>query len=458
MKAEVHYRQCIIYSELHIEKEDIMAAAKYTADMFDAEELAALRAEFNYVDTDIKGRHRIFMDNAGGSLRLKAAEDAFKRVSEMPDASEHTNELALELLALEDRARADIKHVIFGAETGVIYPSYTASQIMMDVARIFGEHAKGSNYVTTVLEHPSSFDAMTYNAEKHGCELRVAQANPVTGGVDADAVLSLIDEDTAVLSCMAASNISGYIYDLKTICKKAREINPDIFIICDAVQHAPHAALNPEVLGVDMMHFAPYKFFGVRGFALAWLSDRVAEFDHYRLLGKAKNDWEIGSPATAQFAAVQQIIEYVVTLGKVKHPDETDRRALYEAGMKRIADHERGLLELMLEGTDEMPACGTWRVLQFRWTARICAPATSFSVLSWPTFPASRPSRSMTSAASLPLIAPQAACIPAACWMPSVCRVSSDCLRSMSTPQRTLKSFCGLRQIWSRLPGKAYSG
>ena len=332
-----------------------MAASKYTANMFDAEELAALREKFNYVDTDIKGRHRLFMDNAGGSLRLKAAEDEFKRVSEMPDASEHSNELALELLALEDKARIDIESVIFGAKTGVIYPSYTASQIMMDVARIFADHAKGTNYVTTVLEHPSSFDAMTYNASKHGCELRVAQANPATGGVDAEAVLDLIDENTAVLSCMAASNISGYIYDLKTICKKAREKNPDIFIICDAVQHAPHGALNPEELGVDMMHFAPYKFFGVRGFALAWLSDRVAEFDHYRLLGKAKNDWEIGSPATAQFAAVQQIIEYVVALGKVKDPDETDRRALYEVGMKRIADHERGLLELMLDGTDKMP-------------------------------------------------------------------------------------------------------
>ena len=112
-----------------------MAASKYTANMFDAEELAALREKFNYVDTDIKGRHRLFMDNAGGSLRLKAAENEFKRVSEMPDASEHSNELALELLALEDKARIDIKSVIFGAKTGVIYPSYTASQIMMDVAR-----------------------------------------------------------------------------------------------------------------------------------------------------------------------------------------------------------------------------------------------------------------------------------------------------------------------------------
>lgn len=332
-----------------------MAANQYIGNMFDPEELAGLRAQFNYVDTDIKGRHRIFMDNAGGSLRLKAAEDAFKRVSEMPDASEHTNELALELLAMEDKVRADIKEVIFGAKTGVFYPSYTASQIIMDVARILGDHAEGTNYVTTVLEHPSSYDAMTYNAQVHGCELRVAQANPVTGGVDADAVLSLIDENTAMLSCMAASNISGYIYDLETICRGAREINPNIYIICDAVQHAPHGALNPEALGVDMMHFAPYKFFGIRGFALAWLSDRVASFDHYRLLGKAANDWEIGSPATAQFAAVEQVIEYVISIGRVTLPEETDRRTLYVEGMRRIAGHERGLLEIMLEGTDRMP-------------------------------------------------------------------------------------------------------
>ena len=86
-----------------------MAASKYTANMFDAEELAALREKFNYVDTDIKGRHRLFMDNAGGSLRLKAAEDEFKRVSEMPDASEHSNELALELLALEDKATSTLR-------------------------------------------------------------------------------------------------------------------------------------------------------------------------------------------------------------------------------------------------------------------------------------------------------------------------------------------------------------
>ena len=77
--------------------------SKYTDRMFTEEELAEIRAQFYYVDEDYYGRKRLFFDNAGGSLRLKKAEEAFHRIDSMPDASEHSNSLALELAALEDR-------------------------------------------------------------------------------------------------------------------------------------------------------------------------------------------------------------------------------------------------------------------------------------------------------------------------------------------------------------------
>ena len=105
---------------------------KYTPGMFTAAELIEIREKFYYVDKDCYGRERLFLDNAGGSLRLKKAEEAFHRIDSMPDASEHSNSLALELAALEDRGREDIKKVIFNAKSGAIYPSYTASQIAMD--------------------------------------------------------------------------------------------------------------------------------------------------------------------------------------------------------------------------------------------------------------------------------------------------------------------------------------
>ncbi|MGX7126247.1 aminotransferase class V-fold PLP-dependent enzyme [Enterococcus viikkiensis] len=315
---------------------------------FTEAELQSIRSKFKYVEEDYKGKKRIFLDNAGGSLRLKAAEESFKKIDEMPDASEHTNRVALELLEIEDKGRKDIKEVLFNAQKGVIYPSYTASQIMMELVRVISENSSGTNNVTTILEHPSAFDAMTYYSNKYDRELRVATADVTKGGVNNEAILSLIDENTAILCCMAASNISGYIYDIDTIFTEARKINPDIFIICDAVQHAPHASLDPEKYGIDAMNIAPYKFFGIRGFGVAYISDRIASFEHHRLLGKSKDEWDIGSPAPANFAAISTIIDYVCSLDQAK--SET-RRKQFEQGMERIANYERFLLHTLLEGT-----------------------------------------------------------------------------------------------------------
>ena len=322
--------------------------------LFDATELNELRKKFKYVDAQANGKKRVFFDNAGGSLRLIDAEERFHAIDLHPDASEHLNTLALELLDIENKGREDIR-TLFNAKHGAIATGYTASQLMMEAVRIVSENVKGTNVVTTCLEHPSSFDAMSMYAEKYGRELRVAKANPITGGIDTEEVISLIDKDTAIVSVMAASNISGHIMDIAAIAKQAKAINPDIIVISDAVQHAPYGAIDPENDGIDVMNFAPYKFFGIRGFAHMYISDRVKDWPHHRLLGSPSDYWEIGSPGTANFAAMSAIVDYVCGLGTKAAAQAVDRRQLFEAGMKRIADHERALLELMLEGTETAP-------------------------------------------------------------------------------------------------------
>ncbi|MBO0458242.1 aminotransferase class V-fold PLP-dependent enzyme [Enterococcus hulanensis] len=322
--------------------------------LFEEDELQDIRSKFFYVDKDFREKKRIFFDNAGGSFRLIEAEQKFYDVDAIPDCSEHSNELSHYLEGIEQKGLDDIKQVIFNAKKGTIYPSYTASQIMMEMVRVLSENSIGSNNVTTLLEHPSAYDSMTYYSEKYNRELRIAGVNKNTGGVDADEVISLIDENTAILCCMAASNISGYIYDIEKIFTKAREINPNIFIICDAVQHAPHGILDPEKYDIDVMNIAPYKFFGIRGFSVAYLSDRVAAFDHHRLLGKDQTDWSIGSPAAAHYASITAIVDYVVELGSKIADGNKSRRDLFEIGMTRIEDHERALLEIMLEGNNNV--------------------------------------------------------------------------------------------------------
>ncbi|MBR8090074.1 aminotransferase class V-fold PLP-dependent enzyme [Burkholderia cenocepacia] len=307
-----------------------------------------IKSRFHHVDRDVDGRERLFFDNAGGSFRLKAAVDAYARVDALPDCPERIHARALDLQAIQSRGEDDVR-TILNAQGGTVYASLTASGAMFDMVRAIMENVPGTNAVTTVLEHPSSYDAMTVYAERTGKTLRIAPSNPVTGGVDVDAIVALVDADTALLSVMAASNISGAKFDIETIVARAREKKPDLFIVVDAVQHAPHGVIDLQRTPVDGINFAPYKFFGCRGSGMSWLSPRAAALPHHRLAAKENGVWELGSPAPAQFAVVSSIVDYVAWIGRY-FADSDDRRTLFVEGMHRIELHERALLAALLDG------------------------------------------------------------------------------------------------------------
>ena len=313
-----------------------------------------VKEQFLYVDEDKFIGSRLYFDNAGGSFRLKSVEDVFRDMDAIPDCPERIHKMALYLQDVQKKGEADIRTILNADPSGSILTSLTASQVMFEMVRVIAENVPGNNIVTSVLEHPSAFDAVSFYAQRTGRELRVAQSNPVTGGVDADEICRHIDENTVLLSVMMASNITGAIYDMEEIVRKARAIKPDLYIICDAVQHVPHGLVDLQKMPIDGINFAPYKFFGYRGSGIAWVSERVAKLPHHKLAGNAANVWELGSPAPAQFAAITAIVDYVCWLGG-QFTQSDDRRSLFAEGMNRIKLHERALLYRMLEGTPEIP-------------------------------------------------------------------------------------------------------
>jgi selenocysteine lyase/cysteine desulfurase len=312
--------------------------------------LREINTRFHLVDHDIDGHARLFFDNAGGSLRLKTAIDAYARVDALPDCPERIHARALYLQEVQTRGEEDVRTILH-AQGGTVYASLTASAAMFDIVRAIMENVPGSNAVTTILEHPSSYDAMSYYAQRTGKTLRVAPSNPQTGGVDVDAIVSLVDDETALLNVMYASNISGAKFDIEAIVAQARAKKPDLFIVVDAVQHAPHGVIDLRKTAVDGINFAPYKFFGCRGSGIAWLSPRAAALPHHRLAAKDETVWELGSPAPAQFAVVSAIVDYVTWIGG-HFSDANDRRERFVQGMKRIELHERALLVALLDGCE----------------------------------------------------------------------------------------------------------
>ena len=322
--------------------------------LFDESFQKELKGRFCYPDGDPKYGERLFFDNSGGSLRLRSCVEAKAELEMFPDCPERIHARGMGLKELAKEGAREILEIIFGAKSGALMTELTASQSMFQMVGIIMENTGGKNAVTSAIEHPSSYDAMEYYCRKTGKEMRVVPANHETGGIDPDEVVKYIDQDTCLLSIMAASNISGTIMDLEEIARRARQINPDIYIISDAVQHAPHCTMDVDKLQIDGMNFAPYKFFGVRGCGFAYVSDRVANMPHHRLLAKEQKTFELGTCSPGNFAAAMEIINYVCSIGK-HFIDSDDRKALYKEGMRRIHLQERALLYHMLEGTEEIP-------------------------------------------------------------------------------------------------------
>lgn len=327
---------------------------KNRGELFDEKLMKQIRERFLHVEEDpVLKEKRLFFDNAGGSIRLKAANEAFKKVDEMPDCPEHSNKSALELAAIQAKGTEDVLRVVFNAKTGSLVTSLTASMAIFEMTRAIIENVPGTNVVTTKLEHPSAYDAVVLNAQRCGKEIRVADTNKRTGGVDVEAITKLIDMNTCLLSVIYASNISGAVNDMEKIVKEARKIKPDLYILCDSVQHVPHKAVDIDKLHVDGLNFAPYKFFGPRGMGFGYLSERAAKLPHNKLLAKPSDVWELGSPAPAHFAAITEVVNYVCWIGGHFVKTE-DRRKLYEEGMNRINLHERALLHHVLNGSDKV--------------------------------------------------------------------------------------------------------
>jgi selenocysteine lyase/cysteine desulfurase len=317
-----------------------------------AELTAQIRDKYYFVDQDpFTNKKRLFFDNSGGSFRLKAASEAFQKVDDLPNCGGHGGAASDYLDTLRGQACEDIS-TMFNTDNGCICTSMTASIIIFDVSEAIIEHVPGTNVVTTALEHPSAFDGCAVPAARYGKELRVAKTDPRTGTIRPEDVMKLIDKDTCLLSVIMTSNITGAILDIETIAREARKIKPDIFIVCDSVQHTPHGLTDMKNWGLDCVNFAPYKFGGARGLGVGWLSERVMNLPHRKLIQEKQSNWEMGGCAPGMYAMLSAIFDYVCWIGK-QFKETDDRRALYVEGMTRITWHERALLYRLLHGSEE---------------------------------------------------------------------------------------------------------
>jgi cysteine desulfurase len=147
---------------------------------------------------------------------------------------------------------------------------FTGSGTESDNLALFGAaraHAKhGKHIIVSAIEHKAVLESAEALA-REGYEITVAPVD-VHGMVDVAKVVSLVRDDTTLISIMLANNEIGTIEPItELVCalEVRRERTGFPLIHTDACQAAGHLALDVTKLGVDLMTVNGSKVYGPRG-------------------------------------------------------------------------------------------------------------------------------------------------------------------------------------------------
>jgi cysteine desulfurase / selenocysteine lyase len=341
-------------NELTLLKPDSMNTPK----LFDSALMSDIRDQFHHVDhCPIIKEPRVFFENGGGSLKLKAAIAASAEVEALPDQEGRENPASKFLSKLLNDGREDL-HFVFGsvnlAHRGQVISGETGTRLLYRIIRSIALSAPKGPVLSCNLEHPASLHAAKQWAQNTGREWLDVPFDTQTGTARPEHYASKVTPDTQIATIIHTSMLTGFVVDLEGIVKAIRDVAPDCYIIVDGIQHAPHGAMHVDQYGVDAYVYSPYKAYSRLSLGFGWVNDRVSAVPHEHMIGHDPEGWELGSRDPAFYAAQSKVTDYFCWLG-ANFTGSDDRQDQFDAGTAAMEAHEAALLQLLIFGDEQSP-------------------------------------------------------------------------------------------------------
>lgn len=332
--------------------EDVVIAAEPTEPR--PLDLAAIRRDFPILQTTVRGKPLVYLDNAATSQKPLSVIGAVSRYYTTQNANIHRAVHYLSETATREYeiAREKVRSFINAPRPEEIIFVRGATEGMNLVAQSWGRTnlKPGDEILITHMEHHANIVPWQMVCEQTGAVLRVA---PITdeGEIDMDAFRRLIGPRTKFVSVVWVSNALGTVNPAAEICALAHAAGVPVMI--DGCQAAPHMAVDVQALGCDFFAFSGHKVFGPTGIGIVWgRSDLLTAMPPYQgggdmirsvtfektLFAGLPQKFEAGTPDISGAIGLGVAIDYVNRIG-----------------MDRIAAHEGELLRLATEAVREIP-------------------------------------------------------------------------------------------------------
>jgi cysteine desulfurase family protein (TIGR01976 family) len=344
-------------------------------------DINAIRNEFPSLAVTDDGRPRVYLDNPAGTQVprrvIDAISDCLLRANANLGGYFSTTRLAG---AIVEEAHAAMRDFLNARDAGEIVYGQNSTSLVLHISRSIGrEMAAGDEIVLTRMDHDANVGPWLMLAEDRGLTVKWWDFDTTSWELDFAQLDTLLTPRTKLVAVNHASNALGTITDVAEVARRAHAVGAWVFV--DAVQSAPHMALDVQALGCDFLVCSPYKFYGPHQGVLWGRREHLERMRAYRVRpagDQLPGKYETGTLSHEGMAGTAAAVEHFAWIGRtLGGADGAPRRAAIEAGFHTLKTHEDALTRRLLEGLATIPDL---QVLGITDTARAArrVPTVSF--------------------------------------------------------------------------------
>ena len=316
-------------------------------------DLDLIRARFPSLAETDNGKPRCYLDNPAGTQVPRTVAERMSDCLLFKSANIggyfQTSAFAGQVA---DEARAAMADFLNAPSADEIIFGQNMTSITFHLSRSIGKLLQpGDEIVLSRMDHDANVEPWRIMARELDLEVRWLEFDTDTFEFDLAQLDNLLNDRTRLVCVGGASNLTGTINDVKTVCARAREVGAWTYI--DAVQSAPHIESDVQDIGCDFYVSSAYKFFGPHQ-GILWARRAVLEqLEPYKVRpAPAELPWcyEPGTQSHEGMAGTAAAIDYFAWIGETMAGSTGSRRDRICAALGPLFEYEKQLAERLIAG------------------------------------------------------------------------------------------------------------
>ena len=306
------------------------------------------RQQFPALSLTDEGRNRVYFDNPAGTQVPRQVIDRTVECLTGKNANLggyfRTTVDAGELVDLAHQACADFYNA--GSASEIVF-GQNMTTLTLHMSRCLGKQfRRGDEIVLSRMDHDANVAPWLLLADDLGLTVRWMDFDTETYEFPEDALTRVLSEKTRLLAMGMASNCTGTVNDVKRFTAQAKAAGAIVYL--DAVQYAPHYAVDVQDLGADIVVSSAYKWFGPHQGILWGREDLLKSTFGYKVRPAGEDlphKFETGTLSHEGMAGTLGAIEYLEQFGTGE-----SRAQRIASAWENMAGHEHSLTLRLIEG------------------------------------------------------------------------------------------------------------